>query len=333
MLLPTSNLVVLIGATMAERFLYLPSVAFAVALAAALYRWGPRRTAPWALGVVVLLFGIRTLARNPDWNSDVALMGHDSGTAPASFRVRGTYGEYLFDADVQNLDQAIRETEAACNILAPLPPARSAATVAPVLAMLYGVKGDQAGAGTPEGRAWYEKALALLQRADVISRAGERAFDEAQLAHGRPLARHFATRDVYVLLGLTYRSLGRYAEAQESYRYARVIEPADPRPYDGAAGAFQLTGEPDRAAILELEKGLAAGMTADVLSAVHDLYAKVPDTACAFNDRGALNKSCPRVHTDVCRAAGELAETYKDARMPDRASRLRGDAARDYSCR
>ena len=333
MLLPTSNLIVLIGATMAERFLYLPSAAFAVALSAALYRYVPRRAVPWALGIILLAFAARTLARNPDWNSDVALMAHDSVTAPASFRVRGTHGEYLFDADVRNIDEAIHEEEAAWNILAPLPPERSAATVAPVLAMLYGVKGDQAGADTPEGRAWYEKALALLQRADVISRAGERAFDDAQLAHGRPLARHFATRDVYVLLGLTYRSLGRYAEAQDAYRYARVLEPADPRPYDGAAGAFQLTGEPGRAAVLELEKGLATDMTAEVLSTVRDLYAKVPDSACAFDDRGALNLNCPRVRADLCQAASDLAGTYTDARLPERANRLREETRQRYGCR
>jgi hypothetical protein len=74
-------------------------------------------------------------------------------------------------------------------------------------------------------------------------------------------------------------------------------------------------------------------MTGDVLSAVHDPYAKVPDAACAFDDRGALNRSCPRVRTDVCRAAGELEQTYKEARMPDRVGRLHDDAARDYGCR
>jgi protein O-mannosyl-transferase len=331
-LLPASNLVVLIGATMAERFLYLPSVAFAVALSVAAYRYVPRRFVPWTLGTVLLLFAIRTLARNPDWNNDLALMAHDSASAPASFRVRASHGEYLFDADLRNLDAAIREEEAAWSIVEPLPPERSAATMAPVLAMLYGVKGDQAGAGTPEGRAWYQKALAMLQRADVISRAQERAHDEAQLAHGRPLARRFATRDVYVLLGLTYRSLGRYAEAQDAYRYARVLEPTDPRPYDGAAGSFQLTGEPGRAAILELEKGLAAGMTADVLSAVRDLYANVPDAVCAFSERGALRTDCPRVQADLCRASVELAETFTDAREPERARQIQREAEQRYGC-
>lgn len=327
MLLPASNLIVLIGATMADRFLYLPSVAFAIALSAVLYRYVPRPRAPWALGAILLLFGIRTLARNSDWNSDLSLMAHDSTTATDSFRVRGSHGEYLFDADVRNLDEAIREEEAAWNILASLPPERSAATIAPVLAMLYGVKGDQAGATTPEGRAWYEKALVLLQRADVISRAGERAFDDAQLAHGRPLSRHFATRDVYVLLGLTYRSLGRYDEAQDAYRYARVIEPADPRPYDGAAGAFQLTGEPGRAALLELEKGLATEMTPEVLNTIRDLYAKVPDAACAFDPRGALNRECPRVRADTCQALVDLAALYTDARDEQRAAEFRSRVA------
>ncbi len=316
LLLPASNLVVLIGATMAERFLYLPAAAFAIAIAALAYRCLPPRRAAWALGIVAALFALRTLARNSDWNSDLALMAHDSTTAPASFRVRGMHGEYLFDADTANLDAALHEEESAWGILAPLPVERSAATIPPVLAMLYGVKGDQAGAATPAGRAWYEKALAVLQRGDAISRAGERAYDAAQIAHGRPLTRRFATRDVYVMLGLTYRLLGRYAEAQAAYRYARGLDPADPRPYDGAAGAFLYAGAPADAAVILLEKSLALGMTADLLASLRDLYSRVPDAACAFTQPGALDDSCPRVRADLCRATAELAATYRDARQP-----------------
>jgi hypothetical protein len=333
LLLPTSNLVVLIGATMAERFLYLPSVAFAVTASVACYRFAGQRYAPWVLGAVLLLFGARTLARNPDWNSDLALMGHDSGSAPRSFRVRETHGEYLYDEDPQKLDRAIAEVETAWNILSPLPPERSAPNIPPILALLYGVKGDQAGANTPAGRAWFEKALVLLQRADTISRAGERAFEEDQARHGRPLTRRWAVKDVYVDLGMTYSALGRRAEALAAYRYARGIDPQDTRAYDGAAAAAQAAGDPEQAAAIALEKALALDLAPSAVPELRSLYANLPGAACAFDDRGALRQDCPRVHFDLCRAAAELADTYTDARLPERASRLREDSASRYGCR
>jgi tetratricopeptide (TPR) repeat protein len=328
MLLPTSNLLVLIGATMAERFLYLPSVAFAIALSAACYRFVQPRYVPWVLGAVLLLFSARTLARNPDWNSDLALMSHDSATAPHSFRTRETHGEYLYDAQPEKLDAAIAEVEAAWNILSPLPPEQSAAQVPPILALLYGVKGDQAGAATPAGRAWYEKALALLQRADTISRAGEQAFEADQARHGRPLTRRWAVKDVYVFLGLTYSALGRHAEALAAYRYARGIDPLDTRAYDGGVAAAQAAGNAEDAAIIALEKALALDLQPAALPELRALYANVPGAACAFDERGALVQDCPLVHADLCRAAAELAGTFTDARLPER-----GDAARRYGCR
>ena len=93
-LLPASNLVVPINATMAERFLYLPAIGFAVALSALVYRFVPRRAAV-ALGIVAALFAARTLVRNRDWDNEITLMGHDSKVVPRSFRVHDSYGEFL----------------------------------------------------------------------------------------------------------------------------------------------------------------------------------------------------------------------------------------------
>jgi hypothetical protein len=332
MLLPASNLVVSIGATMAERFLYLPSVAFAIALSAVCYRYLPPRYVPCALATVVVLLSVRTLARNPDWNNDLALMGHDSATAPHSFRVRETHGEYLYDVYPQKLDEAIAEVEVGWNILRPLPPDRSAANIPPILALLYGVKGDQVGATTPAGRAWFEKALALLQRADTISRAGEQAFETEQARHGRPLTRRWAVKDVYIFLGMTYTALGRRAEALAAYRYARGIDPQDIRAYDGAVATAQRAGDPEQAAVIALQKSMALDLAPSALPELRSAYANVPGAACAFDERGALVQHCPPVHNDLCRAVAELADTFADARLSERAARLRNGMGQSYGC-
>src|SRR5580700_6768186 len=75
-LAPTSNLAILIGSIMAERFVYLPSIGLAGCVVAAICTLGrqvPRlrlldmRAAWIALGLLCLACAARTYARNPDW--------------------------------------------------------------------------------------------------------------------------------------------------------------------------------------------------------------------------------------------------------------------------
>jgi tetratricopeptide (TPR) repeat protein len=94
-LAPTSNLIVLIGSIMAERFLYLPSVGLAGCAVAAIYALGQRRLAKrpvvvyaaWAaLVLVCLVFTARTYARNLDWQDDRSLWTSAVEVCPESAR-------------------------------------------------------------------------------------------------------------------------------------------------------------------------------------------------------------------------------------------------------
>ena len=94
-LAPTSNLIVLIGSIMAERFLYLPSVGLAGCIVAAVCLLGRRRllqrrvAAPvaWAaLGLVCLVFTGRTHTRNFDWQDSLSLWTSAVDVCPASAR-------------------------------------------------------------------------------------------------------------------------------------------------------------------------------------------------------------------------------------------------------
>jgi protein O-mannosyl-transferase len=79
-LAPTSNLFVLIGSVMSERFMYLPAIGLtgcAVALVGALSRRYPQPAlvkVSWAAaGILCLGLGARTYARNFDWHEEAAL--------------------------------------------------------------------------------------------------------------------------------------------------------------------------------------------------------------------------------------------------------------------
>jgi tetratricopeptide (TPR) repeat protein len=260
-LLPTSNLALTIGNIMAERFLYVPSIAFAMLVAALGSRLAlpPRIKAVAAAAMVALLAG-RTWARVPAWNSNLALAASDVATAPSSFRVREMLAHALYAADPRgNLDAAIREQEAAWQILEPLAPRWIPAQTPMNLGGYYLEKGDLAGGDTAQARPWYEKAVAVLVRGREISQAAEKAYDDAQRAHRRPLRVRAAPANLYFNLGQAYGSLGRYPEALEALRFGRAIDPAQPQFYDSLAAAYAGLGQKDRAALVMQEKAAIEG--------------------------------------------------------------------------
>ena len=100
-LAPTSNLAVLIGSIMAERFLYLPSIGLAGCVVTAIYaigRQAARRRLPavrtvWiALGLLCLACGVRTYARNFDWLDDRSLWTSAVDVCPGSAKAHHNLG-------------------------------------------------------------------------------------------------------------------------------------------------------------------------------------------------------------------------------------------------
>ena len=103
MLAPVSNVLFLIGATMGERFLYVPSFGFCLALGLLLRRWlGATPSAPplvrlrlWAvLGPILLLYAGRTVTRNLDWKDIETLFAAGLKVTPNSARAHGAMGNY-----------------------------------------------------------------------------------------------------------------------------------------------------------------------------------------------------------------------------------------------
>ena len=257
-LLPVSNLVLLIGATMAERFLYLPSVGFAIAAAALLYRLKERIPVRAVAMVLVALLAVRTFARNFDWKDNLTLAQADVSSAPRSARLQEMLASSLFAQDpARNLDAAIAHGEAAWEILRVLPPGRIYQQTPARLGAYYRMKGDAV--GPPANREWYQKSAAVLERARESSQAIEKAYDQAQLAAGKPLATRVAYQPLYADLGLVYLKLSRYGEAVEALRYGREVDPRTPALYDLLAAAYSAGGQPRQAAATVLAKVLLLG--------------------------------------------------------------------------
>ena len=125
---PTSNLIMLIGSIMAERFLYLPSVGLAGCAVAAIHALGQRRLlnrpgvaqgaahVAWAaLVLVCLAFTARTYARNFDWQDDRSLWTSAVDVCPESARPHYNLGIQL-ERTPDGLPEAIAQYQAALRI-------------------------------------------------------------------------------------------------------------------------------------------------------------------------------------------------------------------------
>jgi tetratricopeptide (TPR) repeat protein len=143
LLAPVSNIFLKIGSTMAERFLYMPSLGFCLAVGLLILKLCEKKPAvktaenigrfftKYATGITVLvvivaLYSFKTIARNKDWQDNIHLFGKDVLTSPNSARTHYNWGLsnifdlYLKEEDPglkkQYLDEGKRELETALEI-------------------------------------------------------------------------------------------------------------------------------------------------------------------------------------------------------------------------
>ena len=250
-LLPTANLVVVIGAIMAERFLYLPLVGFAGAVAVlAAHGMRVRRDLVGAVVVVALLAcALRTAARNRDWRDDATLAARTVETAPESAKARRGWAATLFEADPARIEEVVAEGERAVAIR----PDYLQALID--LGRYEIVAGELASRRGADGAGWYAKAASVLQRATTIDAALNRRFAERMRATGRdrdgiPEIGHL---ELHEALAIASVRLGRFDDATAALERARALSPLDPHWYVELAAAWQQLARSDDAAITLFE--------------------------------------------------------------------------------
>jgi tetratricopeptide (TPR) repeat protein len=121
--LPTSNLPIVIGSIMAERFLYLPSIGLAGLAVAAAVRWRgqsrlhlPERVWWGVPAAVCIALGARTYARNLDWRDERSLWTSAVAVSPGSARAHNNLGTAL-PLEPDRLPEIAGEFQAALRIL------------------------------------------------------------------------------------------------------------------------------------------------------------------------------------------------------------------------
>ena len=190
--LPTSNLLFPIGTIMAERFLYLPAIAFSAAIVAAAYAASERRRSPRllpaVLGVIVGACAARTWARNADWQNDLTLATAAVAVSPESYKSHLMLANSLFDVDSGHagIDRVLTEAEKSLAILQPLPLELNNAGALRRAALWYLAKADlirppgQSAANSPGAAQACRRAIELLERCRAMLQA------QLQAASRRP---------------------------------------------------------------------------------------------------------------------------------------------------
>ncbi|MBI3509364.1 MAG: glycosyltransferase family 39 protein [Bacteroidetes bacterium] len=101
----TSNVLILVGATMADRFLFVPSIGSSIALVYLLMKFMKAdknillsSKIIYFLLPVCIIYSWRTFSRSQDWETEAKLFTADAEVSPGSGRVRQNYGIVLMNA-------------------------------------------------------------------------------------------------------------------------------------------------------------------------------------------------------------------------------------------
>ena len=253
----SSNLVVKIGATMGERFLYVPSLGFCIALVVGIFQLlkidlvtmeGKNKTNVWALfAVVFLLFGFKTFDRNKAWKNNFELFGAglevSTGSARAHFAVASEYrelGEKEPDGvkRMQELNYALQEYKKGIEIYA------EDQEVWYNMGVTYYDMGDTANA-----RQVYAKALAInpnytiaLNNTGVIYFAGHN-YPMAMQCFNKILATDSTFFDAFGNLGACYHNMGNFEKATYYYQKVLARNPRNKSMLNNIALAYRQMGD------------------------------------------------------------------------------------------
>ena len=341
---PVSNLAVIIGTPMGDRFLYLPAIGVMAIAVWAAWRWqvfARNRNAAVALtGVILIALLARTYARNGDWLDQHRFWRTGVEAAPGSYKTHINVATTTAFLTSDDWDRAIREADRALAILDPLPDSKNTGRAYRDAGTIYREVGERIASKNPAGTAsagttpefWYRKSLGAVLRSEKIELAFDANYREENARRGRPGLSAMPSR-LYLEMGRTYMRLNDLGHALSAFERGLALEAA-PELLEEAAAAYQQAGDLHLAAIA-LEESYTVDSNRPVLGKLVDLYAQMDPAGCAVSreaGQSALNPDCPLVHRDICAASRSIAQTYANRGQPFEAGAVRKRAIEYLGC-
>ena len=338
-LLPTSNLLFPIGTIMAERFLYLPTLAAAVCVVMAIYGPTPSRSrlrvAPAVLCSIAALLAIRTWVRNTDWRDDLSWAQAVVRTSAQSYKGHALLASALYESH-SDINSVIAESEKGLKPLEPLPDLMNFAPPYQQAGLYYLTKGDALLTPTPAvARQAYERSREVLERCKSIVQANNALENKETKARGAPEIKPLRYADLYRLLSEVELRLGDVPRALDNVHYALALSPFSAPMYLALADVLVHSGRAEQAVVALMEGEIITsdpGLTQQMVR----LYRRGLDPqGCAAMERNGqvtLNPSCEVVHRQLCEASAGVQQIYIQAGRTDLAAIDRDLAVQKLRC-
>ena len=256
-----SNIVFPIGTNMGERFIFMPSLGFCLVAGMGLYALKPalRKNLAWAGAVVLLLFSVKTVLRNPVWKDNYTLFTTDVKTSVNSAKLQNSAGGETIEYAAKLKDPQARnaQLEKAIGHL------KEALRVHPTYKNAYLLLGNAHNylQRYDESIAYYDQALKLdpnypeaLRNRAVTYRDAGKFYGEKQ---GNPLQAEAYLKkaleqlpddyETLRLLGVACGIQGRNQEAVQYFSRATQLMPENADAWLNLAYAWHNSGNPEEA--------------------------------------------------------------------------------------
>jgi tetratricopeptide (TPR) repeat protein len=349
-LAPVSNLIIIIGTIMGERFLYLPSVGFAACAAIAIYavwqrlparRPAYRHAGVAALTVMLIAFAGRTFERNADWLEPGRFWQSGLEAAPGSYRTNLVAATKAYLSPLSDWGQTISEVDRALAILDRLPDLENSGFAYRDAALVYRTLGDKLASGNGAGNAfvgtsagfWYAKSLSAVLRSEKIELAQDERNRLLNAKRGMP-GLTFLPSALYLQMGLTYARLADPQHALAAFERGRMLD-ANPDLLEQLADAYRAAGDRRKAAAALVEAVAEDPSRYALTSKLLELYTEIDPHGCAVSREGgepSLNLKCPMVHTDICAASRNMIAALARGWRNFEAALIRQTAAENFGC-
>jgi len=195
-------------------------------------------------------------------------------------------------------------------------------------------KGDLLAERAPaDARAWYARAVAVLEDARKLDERATARWTEEMLARGYPrdAIPDYGDKLLYNNLSLAYLGADRPADALLAYERSRRLDPANPAHYVNISAVLLRLGRWEDAATTLFEAIALAPGNRDAGSRLVETYrAFAPDAHGLIGDGPngpSLHLDHPIVRRHRCRAFDELARILTDGDLPAAAAAIRRQGA------
>lgn len=250
---PASNLLVKVGTVFGERLLYLPSVAFCLAVAAlgvrgaawASERWsGARLAAPALAALFLLVFTARTVAYASAWRDEVSLFTKAVRAQPGSAKAHQLLGAALME--VGRVDEGVAALEAADHLLSALPPAAAGSRIP------LGVAYERQGRLERAEQVYEEVLRRSPDDADALWRLGVVRWGQGRRAEGTRLWERAIEADpgharAMTDLGIAAATRGDLSRAEALWLRATELDPRTAGPWLYLGNVYLQRGDVPRA--------------------------------------------------------------------------------------